>query len=50
MGLFKKKERPIATELKCPAEGCSFTCNDPESLRRHVDWKHPQLVENVKKV
>jgi len=46
MGLFKKKERPAINELKCPAEGCSFICNDHKSLRRHVEWKHPELSKS----
>ena len=49
MGLFKKKLQPVVTELKCPAEGCSFTSDHAESLKRHVDWKHPELAQNVEK-
>ena len=41
MGLFKKKERPVITELKCPAEGCNFTSTDAPSMKRHMEWKHP---------
>lgn len=47
MGLFKKKRAP--TELKCPAEGCSFTTNDPVDLKKHIDWKHPELTQHLKK-
>jgi len=47
MGLFKKREKPVVTELKCPAEGCSFTCNDHSSLKRHLDWKHPDLKNDT---
>ena len=50
MGLFKKKERLIITELKCPAEGCSFTCNDHNSLKRHMDWKHPEHAKSGEKI
>jgi len=50
MGLFKKNERPVVTELKCPSEECSFTCNDDNSLKRHVEWKHPELSGEDKKI
>ena len=50
MGLFnRKKEKPVVTELKCPANGCSFTCVDQMSLKRHLDWKHPDLAQTTKK-
>lgn len=49
MGLFKKKQPPTITERKCPAEGCPFISNDPELLRRHVEWKHPRVAHNVEK-
>jgi hypothetical protein len=42
MGLFKRKEKSIIAELKCPAEGCSFVCKDEHSLKRHMEWKHPE--------
>ena len=48
MGLFKKKA-PTVTELKCPAEGCSFTTSNPTDLKKHIDWKHPQLTQHLKK-
>ena len=51
MGLFKKKQQhSIIRELKCPAEGCPFTCNDPGLLKRHTDWKHPELTQTPVKV
>ena len=51
MGLFKKKkQQPAVTELKCPVEGCSFTCNVPRMLKRHTDWKHPELAQTAVKV
>ena len=50
MGLFKNKQQPTITELKCPAEECSFTCNDPKMLKRHTDWKHPELTQTAVKV
>jgi hypothetical protein len=49
MGLFKKKQASTITELKCPAEGCSFTTSDPTTLKKHTDWKHPQLTQNLQK-
>jgi len=62
MGLFKrifKKKRPATTtekerrrtttELKCLVEGCPFTCSDPASLKRHTDWKHPELAKTADK-
>jgi hypothetical protein len=49
MGLFKKKQRPAITEIKCPAEGCPYTFNDPALLKRHIEWKHPELVQEVEK-
>ena len=45
MGLFKKKKRLGITELKCPAEGCPFTCSDSITLKKHTNWKHPELVK-----
>ena len=50
MGLFKKKQRPTVTELKCPAKGCPFTCDDPVTLKKHTDWKHPELAQTAVKV
>jgi len=51
MNLFKKKkQQPVITELKCPAEGCSFTCDDHISLKRHTDWKHPELTRSTVEV
>lgn len=49
MPLFKKKQSPppTKTELRCPAEGCSFTCVDPVTLKKHTAWKHPELAELV---
>ena len=51
MGLFKKKEQqqPVNTELKCSADGCSFTCDDHVTLKKHTDWKHPQLTPDKAK-
>jgi len=47
MGLFKKKQPSTIIELKCPAEGCPFTCSDHIMLKRHVDWKHPELAKKA---
>ena len=49
MGLFKKKQQPPITEKKCPAQDCPETFTDLESLRRHVEWKHPELANNIEK-
>jgi len=49
MGLFKKKQRATITELKCPVEGCLFTCDDQITLKKHTDWKHPELTKSLKK-
>lgn len=46
MGLFKKKKQLVITELKCSAEGCSFACDDDVTLKKHVEWKHPQLAQS----
>ena len=46
MGLFKKKERPGITELRCPADGCEFTTTDVPSMKRHLEWKHPGMPED----
>jgi len=37
MSLFKKKVKQVVTELKCPAEGCTFTCYDSPGLKRHLE-------------
>jgi len=44
---FFKKKQIAAPELKCPAVECSFTCNDPKTMKKHTDWKHPELVQNT---
>ncbi|MFC1943317.1 hypothetical protein ACFLWO_01900 [Chloroflexota bacterium] len=49
MGLFKKKQRPTTTEIECPMPGCSFICNDPVTLKKHTDWKHPELAKTTGK-
>jgi hypothetical protein len=50
MGLFKKKQKPAITELKCPMKGCDFTCTDPKTLKRHTDWKHPpKMIRDSRK-
>ena len=49
MGLFnKKRQKNILAELKCPMEGCSFTSSDSSMLKRHIEWKHPELM-NIEK-
>jgi hypothetical protein len=49
MNIFRKKVKQAATELKCPVEGCSFTCYDSPGLKRHVEWRHPELTTESKK-
>ena len=49
MDLFKKKQQPANAEVKCPVEGCRFTCNDLDTLKKHTDWKHPELVKTASK-
>jgi hypothetical protein len=49
MGLFKKKEQTTNIELKCPVKGCPFTCNDHITLKKHTEWKHPELTQSLKK-
>lgn len=44
MSLFKKKQKTSRTELKCPVEGCSFTSYSPVLLKKHTEWKHPELT------
>jgi hypothetical protein len=44
MGLFgKKKQQSIISEQKCSTEGCSFSCDDVVTMKKHTDWKHPIL-------
>jgi len=43
--MFWKKKAPRITTLKCPAEGCPFTCDSPALMKRHSDWKHPELTK-----
>ena len=45
MDLFKKNKQPRITELKCPAEGCTFICSDHITLKKHTSWKHPELAK-----
>ena len=46
MGLFnKKKESSQPTQVTCTAEGCSFICKDTVELKKHIDWKHPELAK-----
>ena len=49
MGLFKKKKPTILREFECPVAGCPFTCTDPITLKKHTDWKHPELAEMADK-
>ena len=50
MGLFgKKKETVKLTEVKCPAEGCDFACDDAHTMKRHTDFKHPEMAKQAEK-
>ena len=49
MGLFSKhKKESRLVEMKCPAEGCAFTCDDPVTMKKHTDYKHPELSKPAK--
>ena len=50
MGFFKKKEKHVEEEeVRCPAEGCDIVFDDKWDLKRHIEWKHPELMDNDKK-
>lgn len=49
MGLFKKKEKVVVTEVKCPVEGCDFVCFNETNLNRHLEWKHPDFMKTEEK-
>lgn len=49
MGIFKKKPVAPIIEVKCMAEGCSFTCHDQVTLQKHREWKHPEASKNAAK-
>lgn len=42
MNIFKKKEKQVTIERKCPAEGCTFTATEAADMKRHIEWKHPE--------
>lgn len=37
-GLQQKATRPL---VKCPVEGCGYTCHGTQALGRHTRYKHP---------
>ena len=45
MNFFKKKEKPVATEQQCPAEGCTYTTKELADMKKHLEWKHPELSQ-----
>jgi hypothetical protein len=45
MNFFKKKEKPVVTEHQCPAEGCTYTTTELSDMKKHVEWKHPELSQ-----
>ena len=45
MNFFKKKEKPVVTEHQCPAEGCSYTTTELSDMKKHLEWKHPELAQ-----
>jgi hypothetical protein len=50
MSLFKKKEPPAVIDCRCPVEGCDFTATDQINLKKHIDWKHPEISLSDEKV
>jgi len=50
MGLFGKKKQPtLLIDKKCPANGCDFTCDDAFTMKRHTDYKHPEMAKQTEK-
>jgi len=45
MSFFKKKEKPVVMEHRCPAEGCTHTTAELSSMKKHIEWKHPELAK-----
>ena len=45
MSFFKKKEKPVVTVQQCPADGCTYTTTELSDMKKHVEWKHPELAE-----
>lgn len=45
----KKKTAPAEEKgrFTCPQNGCSFSTNDNQYLQRHIEWKHPGLVQTA---
>lgn len=45
MNFFKKKEKPVTMEHQCPVEGCAHTTTELSSMKKHIEWKHPDLAQ-----
>lgn len=45
MNIFKKKEKPVVTVNQCPAEGCTYTTTELANMKKHVEWKHPDVSQ-----
>ncbi|HEY94554.1 MAG TPA: hypothetical protein G4O15_06400 [Dehalococcoidia bacterium] len=45
MNIFKKKEKPVAIVQECPAEGCTYTTTELSNMKKHIEWKHPELSQ-----
>ena len=45
MNFFKKKEKPVTTVQQCPAEGCNYTTTEVSNMKKHLEWKHPELSQ-----
>ena len=45
MNFFKKKEKPVITEHRCSVEGCTYTTTELANMKKHVEWKHPELSQ-----
>lgn len=48
MSFFKKKEKPVATVQQCPADGCTYSTTEESDMKKHVEWKHPELSHTDK--
>jgi hypothetical protein len=45
MNFFKRKEKPAVTDHQCPAEGCMYTTTELSDMKKHIEWKHPELAQ-----
>jgi len=45
----KKKTMPLRNEnFQCQVPGCGVNCLDRETLERHMNWAHRDLVASEK--